>query len=92
MRSFFRYLFRPAWWAMIRQYNKAWDEYVAKAIEAGEIKQDSSCWAIVGGKKVWVQNYPYGYGHPEFNEGIRPSRETIEALASALAPLKGGEG
>ena len=79
-----KYLFKPSMWDMHLPYSPTWDAFVLKAIANGDVWRGGEHVAIVGGRDVWVANYPYAFGRP-WPGTVRPSRRTIELLRDALA-------
>ena len=79
-----KYLFKPKFWVMVHPYNKQWDIKLNELLDKeNNVRVINEFWADVGGTKVWISNYPYGYGDPELLD-IRPSRATIERLQDAV--------
>lgn len=79
-----KYLFKPSMWNMLYTYSPSWDAFILKAISNGDVWRGGPHIALVGGRDVWVANYPYAFGKPEPG-CVRPSRRTIELLRDALA-------
>ena len=85
-----KYILNPIWWAMNDRYSKRWDIELNKMIDSDNGLIEHTSWGIslssikFGEIRVWVGNFPYGFGTPLNNFGIpndiRPSRETIERL------------
>lgn len=74
---------------MNERYSERWDKELNKMIDQDNMVINyfinSEFYSVnFGDIKVWVSNYPYGYGSPHDNtkipNNIRPSRETIERL------------
>lgn len=79
-----KYLFKPNFWVMVEPYSRQWDIKLNEMLDKeNSVRVVSEFWVDVGGIKVWIGNYPYGYGNPELI-GVRPSRATIERLREAV--------
>lgn len=78
---------RPRYWLMSNTYSQAWDAFVLRAIADGDICRVCQYTANVGGKRVWVSNFPYAYGegYGKDTHALRPSCRTIKLLEEALA-------
>ncbi len=87
MGDFFYRLMRPRHWLRHHPTSLAWDAFVLRAISAGEVRRLREHVAHVGGKAVWVGNYPYAYGSPYPGE-VMPRARTVDLLAEALAVSK----
>lgn len=93
IKDFLFVLFRPAYWEMLEKYDENLDKRVLQAVAEGNIRPykmlsgietyEYEC--IVGGKSLWVGNYPYSYG--SFGK-IRPSRRTIKLLKQYIDKVK----
>lgn len=79
----FRFL-RPGHWFRNYPTSLAWDAFVLRAIAAKDVYRIDVYTALVGGKDVWVINYPYAYGRPYPGE-VMPRASTVALLAEALA-------
>lgn len=93
MMDFLFRLFHPSCWFMNEPYSKSWDGFVLRAIASGDVENCNAYTAKVGGKTVWVGNFPYAYGTPyPYPGNVRPSARTVFLLAEALAvaDTKGG--
>ena len=84
MQDFLYRLIRPRHWLRNYPTSPAWDAFILRAIAAGDVRQIGGYTAKVGGKFVWVENYPYGYGRP-YPGAVMPSARTVDLLAEALA-------
>lgn len=84
MSDFLYRLLRPRHWLRNYPTSLVWDAFVLRAIAAGDVRRIDEYHAMVGGKDVWVQNYPYAYGAPYPGE-VLPSARTVDLLAEALA-------
>jgi hypothetical protein len=68
------------------RYSKSWDAFVLRAISRGDVCHETNCTARVGGRLVWVENYPYAAGTPHSpSVNVSPSAKTIDLLIEALA-------
>src|SRR5690625_4096875 len=75
-----KYLFKPKFWVMSHPYSREWDIKLNELLDKeNNVRVINECWADVGGMKVWICSYPYGFGTPKQLE-VRPSRATIERL------------
>ena len=84
MSEFVYRLLRPRHWLRNYPTSLAWDAFVLRAIAAGDIVRIGKYSAKVGGKAVWVGNYPYAYGYP-YPGDVMPRASTVDLLAEALA-------
>jgi hypothetical protein len=81
----FRGIFRGP---MQTTYCRVWDHYIRVAITLGMVKPCyhdgrktilSEYYVYVGDYKVWIENYPYNFGHTN-NDVDRPSFATMRLL------------
>lgn len=84
LREFFFRLIRPAHWLRNYPTSLAWDAFVLRAISEGNVFRVDKYTACVGGKTVWVGDYPFSYGAPYPGE-VMPRASTVVLLAQALA-------
>ena len=79
-----KYIFKPKFWVMLYPYSRQWDIKLNEMLDKeNNVRVINEFWGDVGGIKVWISNYPYGYGDPK-TLNIRPSRATIERLHKAV--------
>ena len=83
MKDFLYKLLRPRHWIKRNTFNKDWDQFVLNAIASGQIQRFDEYHAKVDGVLVWVKNYPYAYGTPDFAD-VMPSARTVDLLFAAL--------
>lgn len=58
-------LFRPACWlrgSYRNKYSEEWDRELWDNLENGRVEYIGSYCAIIGRKKVWIENHPYASG------------------------------
>jgi hypothetical protein len=88
-----QFLFKPSFWLMNYPYDEEWDIKLNSLMEKFEPvfndlnSIDGLIYSVsFDGNKVWVRNYPYGYGMPYFYNHIskRPSRITILKLYNLI--------
>ena len=84
--SFFYFLFHPRWWMMNNAYTKLWDEELNQLLKTDKFTAFDGYTAKIGGKEIWVANYPHGCFNPinRHRMDIRPSRRTIRAAYEKL--------
>lgn len=83
MSDFLYRLLRPRHWLRNYPTSLAWDAFVLRAIAAGDVRRVDKYHAMIGGKGVWVQNYPFAFGRPVFAD-VMPRASTVDALLDAL--------
>ena len=71
-------LMHPRFWLMNCQYDASWDKFVKNNIHT--LCDIDNYTGKIGGKEIWLANYPYGYGQPYPPLRVRPSRSTILRL------------
>lgn len=87
-----QFIVRPDFWYMANRYSEHWDKTLNNLMDnvKAEISEpnslDGEIYTIRFDKvEVWIQNYPYSYGHI-YDRGksdtlkVRPSRLTIKRL------------
>jgi hypothetical protein len=82
----FRILTTPSCWIRVNPINKALDAWVIEALKKPEFSEITLYTIVLNGKKLWVENYPYCYGHLHSHQkyGL-PSRSTVFALFDAIS-------
>jgi hypothetical protein len=104
-----QFLFMPKFWIMNNNYNEEWDIKLNQLMDKfepvfGRINPyDGKIYNVsFDGNSLWVQNYPYAYATPVFQDAlgqikIRPSRLTILRLYNLInerqkeLEIEGGE-
>lgn len=84
----------PDFWLMNYKYNAKWDKILNANIEKGIVTRVDFAECVVGDVRVWVSNFPYGYGTPYTTKmsGLpRPSRKTILKLRKHIESILGKE-
>ena len=87
MPNFLRVLLTPSCW--IRNYRTSphLSRFIQDHLRAGEQPEVLNGFhAKLGGKVLWVRNYPYGYGSEAAfaTRGPIPDRKTVFMLADAV--------
>lgn len=78
-------LLHPSFWIMNYPYNEGWDKALNEAMDnKAMVFKQGACRIELDGLEIWVANYPYAYGTNTVS-GIRPSRRTVNRLASYIA-------
>jgi len=73
-----QFIFRPTFWFMSGKYSQEWDTEFNKMLEGYQFKYTQGLhYASLGGKKIWIRNYPYGVFEHYKNNRLRPSRLTV---------------
>ena len=84
---FIETLVDPSHWIRLNNTDKEWDRRVRTAISEGyDVKLLSQFTAMIGGRKIWVGNYPYAFGTDYLREQRHelPSRRTCVKLKRYL--------
>lgn len=79
IKRFFKnlqFLFKPSFWLLHESYCEEWDRELNALLDHYCFINISTYTATLGGKHIWVANYPYNCFH-EINKSVRPSRLTI---------------
>lgn len=79
IKRFFKnlqFLFKPSFWSLHESYCEEWDRELNALLDHYCFINISTYTATLGGKHIWVANYPYSCFH-EINKSVRPSRLTI---------------
>jgi len=84
-----QFIFRPSFWVISLAYNKGWDKRLNKLLDDKcDVKMNNRT-AILRSEsdeiEIWVSNYPYAFGYWYQQNNLRPSRLTIERLATYIA-------
>ena len=89
--DFFWFLPQPWFWLSIDTVDLVWDEKLNQMIDDNVHLEEEKVLAnetfniILDGKyKVWVKNYPYGYGNIYGSDGL-PRRRTRQRLRKFLS-------
>ena len=95
-----QFIFKPIYWMPLNPYSDHWDKVLNNLIdsdkgELGDVNSiDGQIYTIkFGDVEVWIQNYPYSYGHIHSSGGEtlpkhRPSRLTIKKLEKMVERKK----
>lgn len=54
---------RPTHWIKLYPYDRELDHWLLKQIEEDTFEREGYLTVYMGGKEVWVSNYPYSYGY-----------------------------
>ncbi len=70
----------PAYWIRNNRTTKAWDKSLWDAIARGDISYVGQYEAVVDGKLVWIENYPYASGCSSCRASIPESCSRATAI------------
>ena len=59
LKFLLEYITSPSWWIIIGRYSKVHDEWLLNAMEHYKFQPLNSCEAVLDGKIIWTENYPY---------------------------------
>ena len=76
-----RVIFTQYCWIQVDQYSPEYDRWIRSSLKNPVFKYSSAYYIFLNGKKIWIKNYPYGYG--TIHSG-RPSRRTMFRLKDAV--------
>lgn len=89
-KYYLRILYTPTCWNRLYRSDKRLDDIIVRAINRGEIRIEDNYYAVIGGYRLWTENYPYCYGHPAadiYKHRRLPSRVAVFKLRDALKRL-----
>ena len=83
-----RFLFVPSYWQMNNKYNREWDKELNDLLDGYVFHRsmDGGFTAVLGDKRLWIQNHPYGSFMPYYYSGLKAC--TANFRASRLTILR----
>ena len=99
IESFIFRILHPSHWVRLHKTSWGWDERLRKAMDEGKkIEPNSEYTVFFDGVKVWIGNYPYGFGTPIIDTVVgclnlgMPAPDTVARFKKYLDDISNWEG
>lgn len=93
MKIDWRRIITPTAWTQLGKVDWEYDAEMNAALDEFGVTEISTYNCTIGSQRVWIQNYPYSYGHPEgesCGDYTLPSLKTRRRLRDMIRKAGGG--